>query len=250
MLKRSFDSGCIRLLMAVFCSAFMIAPIAAAQEGESDAPAPKHFLKDGAWALQFHLGSAFSRRGYEGIVISAKYHLTKGSAVRLGIDINGDIHFGGHTSHRGTAPDDTLYSSSRDNMNREGINLISEYIKYTQIDPQLHFFLGTGPTFGFWHRKSKSNDWRTYPPEPERHTYISKEYNWSLGISGVLGVEWFPKKRISLLAEYGVSFEYLYLLRKSEYIGDPRVKYNKSRYRSNYFMLNLLEAKIGIAVYL
>jgi len=250
MSKSLFKSGCINVLSAVFCFAIITAQIATAQEGESGAPPPKHSLKDGAWALQFQLGSAFSRRGYEGIVFSAKYHLTKRSAIRLGIDINGHIHFGGHTSHHGIPPDDTLYTSSRDNMNLEGINLKSEYLKYTQIDPKLHFFLGTGPTFGFSHRKSKRNDCRTYPPEPKRPRYISEEYNWSLGISALLGAEWFPSKRISFIAEYGVSFDYTYAIRKSEYTTDERVNFNRSRYHMNYFTLDLLAAKIGIAVYL
>ncbi len=250
MPKSLFNSGCITVLIAVFCFAIMIAPIATAQEGESDAPAPKHSLKDGAWALQFQLGSALSPRGYESMVISAKYHLTNRSAIRLGFDINGDIYFGGHTSHRGAPPDDTLYSSSRDNINRQGINLKSEYLKYTQIDPQLHFFLGAGPTFGFSHYKSKRNDRRTYPPEPKGPRYISEDYNWSLGISALLGAEWFPSKRISFIAEYGVSFDYTYALRKSEYTTDEGVYFNRSRFHMNYFSLDLLAAKIGIAVYL
>lgn len=251
MSKSLLKSRCITVLIAVFCFATMVTSIATAQEAESDAPAPKHSLKDGAWALQFSLGSAFSLRGYDGIVISAKYHLTKGSAIRLGIDINGDIYFGGRTSHSGTLPDDTLYSSSRDNINREGIKLISEYIKYTRIDPQLHFFLGTGPTFGFWHSKSKSADRRTYPIDPRSHVFISEEYNWSFGISGLLGAEWFPTKRISFMAEYGVSFDYRYAMRKSEYsTTEERAKLNRSRYHMNYFRLDLLRAKIGIAVYL
>ncbi len=250
MSKSLFKSGCLRVITAAFCFAIMIAPIATAQKGESDTPAPKHSLKDGAWALQFQLGSALSRRGYDGIIISAKYHLTKGSAIRLGIDINGDIQFGGHTSHYGIPPDDTLYTSSRNNMNREGINLLSEYVKYTQIDPQLHFFLGAGPTFGFSHYKSERNDRRTYPPEPKRPRYISEEYNWSLGISALLGAEWFPTKRISFMAEYGVSFDYAYAIRKSEYTTDEGVKFDRSRYHMNYFTLDLLSAKIGIAVYL
>jgi hypothetical protein len=250
MSKILFKSGCIKVLIAVFCFAIMTVPNASAQEEESDAPAPKHSLKDGAWALQFQLGSALSRRGYDGIAFSAKYHLTKESAIRLGIDINGHIHFGRHTSHRGIPPDDTLYTSSRDNMNLEGINLKSEYLKYTQIDPKLHFFLGTGPTLGFLHRKSKRNDWRTYPPEPKRPRYISEEYNWSLGISALLGAEWFPTKRISFMAEYGVSFDYTYAIRKSEYTTDEGVNFNRSRYHMNYFALDLLRAKIGIAVYL
>lgn len=245
-----FKSCCNRVITAVFCLAIMIAPIAAAQQGESETPTRKHSLKDGTWALQLQLGSALSRRGYERVVFSAKYHLTKRSAIRLGIDINGNIHFGGHTSHYGMPPDDTLYTSSRNNMNLEGINLKSEYLKYTQIDPQLHFFLGTGPIFGFSHRKSERNDRRTYPTEPKRPRYISEEYNWSLGISALLGVEWFPTKRISFMAEYGVSFDYAYAIRKSEYTTDEGVKFDRSRYHMNYFTLDLLAAKIGIAVYL
>ena len=250
MPKSLFKARCITVLIAVFCFAILVARSATAQEGEPDAPAPKHSLKDGAWALQFQLGSALSRRGYDDIVISAKYHLTKGSAIRLGIDINGDIQFGGHTGHYGIPPDDTLYTSSRNNTNLEGINLKSEYIKYTQIDSQLHFFLGTGPTFGFSHRKSTRNDTRTYPPEPKRPRYISEQYNWSLGISALLGAEWFPTKRISFMAEYGVSFDYTYAIRKSEYTTNEGVRFDQSRYHTNYFTLDLLAAKIGIAVYL
>ncbi len=249
MSKSLYNSGCITVLIAVIYFATMVVPIASAQEGESDVPAPKHSLKDGAWALQFQLGSAFSRRGYDGIVISAKYHLSKGSAIRLGIDINGDINFGGNTTHRGTPPDDTLYTSSRNTMNVEGIELISEYIKYTQIDPKLHFFLGTGPTFGFSYFKSKREVWFTYLPEPKRRTYTSNVYNWSLGISGVLGAEWFPTKRISFIAEYGVSFDYRYQIRKSEVIGDAPPESIRNRDHVNYFALDLLAAKIGIAVY-
>lgn len=250
MSKSLYNSGCINVLIAVFCFAILSAPIATAQQGESDASAPKHSLKDGAWALQFHLGSAFSSRGYDGIVISAKYHLTKRSAIRLGIDINGDIQFGSYTSHYGIPPDDTLYTSSRNNTNLEGITLKSEYIKYTQIDSRLHFFLGTGPTFGFSHRKSERNYRRTYSPEPKRPRYISEEYYWSLGISALLGVEWFPTKRISFMAEYGVSFDYAYSIRKSEYTTDEGVRFDQSRNHMNYFTLDLLRAKIGIAVYL
>ncbi len=249
MSKSLFKARCITVLIAVFYSAIMTASIATAQEGESDAPAPEHSLKDGVWALQFQLGSALSRRGYESMVISAKYHLTNRSAIRLGFDISGYIQFGGHTGHRGMPPDDTLYSSSRDNINRERINLLSEYVKYTQIDPKLHFFLGAGPTFGFSHYKSDRNDRRTYPPEPKGPRSTSEDYNWSLGISALLGAEWFPSKRISFIAEYGVSFDYTYALRKSEYTTDEGVYFNRSRSHTNNYSMNLLAAKIGLAVY-
>jgi hypothetical protein len=249
MSKSLFNSGCTTMLIAVFCFAIMIASIASAQEGESDAPAPKHSLKDGAWALQFQLGSAFSQRSYDDVVIFAKYHLSDKGAIRLGIDIDGDRDFGTLSSHRGKPPDDTLYSSSRHNMNRQGVNLISEYIKYTQIDPQLHFFLGAGPTFGFFRSKWEDNQRATYPPIPRSSIRKWEQYDWSVGISGVLGAEWFPTKRIGVIAEYGVSFDYRYQMRKSEIIGDSPTKSSRYREHMNYFSLDLLAAKIGIAVY-
>lgn len=237
MLKRLFDSGSIRVLMPILCFAFMVAAIAAAQEGGSETTARKHSLKDGAWALQFQLGSAFSRRGYEDVILSAKHHLSDAVALKFGLGLEGSLSFGNRDYE------------DRFDEDRESIMIESGLIFYKSPGFGPYIFLGAGPFLSFSRYYHKSEDTRYYDGEFRRYYSISDLKTFSFGVSGVLGAEWFATEVISLTAEYGCSFEYEFRATRSEFTNLKFDQVITNKYHENTFGLDLKRVLMGLSVY-
>lgn len=243
----SFQPNIAKCLVIAICCVCIVAPITSAQEGNSEAGSRAHSLKDGAWALQFQFGSAFSSRGYEDIVISGKYHLSDGTAIRIGIDLDGSVRFG--NSNRYFPKGDSLRDTNEFDYDRFGFDLLSEYILYSQPISNIHIFYGAGPLVKFYRDFRKDSylnyingEYRT----SERETVLN---NWSFGVSAVLGAEWFATKRISLIAEYGAEFEYSYITRETKTSDSDEGEYSEFKFHENAFDLDLKRVKMGIAIY-
>lgn len=235
--------------MIIAILTFLLSIPVFAQENENQPQKSENSLKGGAWALQFQLGSAFSRRSSQGFAVCGKYHLSESKAVRVGFDLGGSFSFGKNVNRGGDVPDDTLRSYNNNDYSLQDIDMTLEYLSYKSIRDDISVFWGTGPIFGFRHSKSSVIGGWYYGQEFRTFTNTNEYYSWGFGISTVLGAEWFPTKRISIVAEYGASFKYSYVLRKTVRTNKNLDEIDRIRYHNNYFSANLLSSRMGIAVY-
>jgi hypothetical protein len=75
--------------------------------------------------------------------------------------------------------------------------------------------------------------------------------SWSAGLSAVMGVEWFLRKNLSLLAEYGTLIKYTHNKRTTTFINnDPlRSQITQEEVVSKRFAINDQAVKFGISLY-
>ncbi len=250
MRTRRFPAALGVILPIIVLSLLLPLEMAAAQKSDTEAPSPKHSLRDGAWALQFGL-PAFSRGGYNDPELSIKYHLSDRGALRIGMEIEGVISFGNSDNYRGEDEPDSMINYTEFDTDRQGFRLDLQYTSYGPSTSNLHLFWGAGPLIDFFRGKEKSES-VSYGYYGQRRTSV--EYNstqWAFGLSGAIGAEWFLSTRVSLVAEYGISLEYRYYTRESNAVSYYyEESYSRNKYHNNSFDLDLRESKIALSVYL
>ncbi|MCP4580628.1 MAG: hypothetical protein GY839_03365 [candidate division Zixibacteria bacterium] len=192
--------------------------------GASSALGQDKGFQDGSKALQFRVMSDFSLSSFEGAAFSGKWHLSDSRALRLGLDLSGS--FGTNTNDRYIERDHGYYTShsweiAETDSNYQSIDINTHYIFYMTPKKGIALYLGTGPSIGFASTKteSESND-STFNDYEEGsgtdtsfvESYASKRNNkqWRLGISNIIGVEWFFSESMSFVAEYGVAIRYVW----------------------------------------
>lgn len=208
-----------------------------AQTEESKA---NNSLKDGAWALQFQIGSNFTLNSFQGAVISAKRHYSDCIAVRVGV--SGSLEFG--NSKYNLSDTTRTMALGENSFNTQSISLVGQYLVYPSPDARINVFFGGGPVFTFSRRynDSKSISLEHY------QVFISK--GWGVGGVGVFGVEWFASMEFSLHAEYDVSLQYFWDRGSSEYRltqGDRVLQTQENTSKSWRFYAN--SVKFGLSVY-
>lgn len=175
-------------------------------------------LKKSKFALQMQMSGLLNLRPFQGNVLSGKYHISDQSAIRLGFSISNSYSF---------------YNVEVDEEQGKGqsfsFELNAQYIQYIKTEDDIAVFLGCGPSY----------DKQLY----SAYSSSLRQNNWSLGIDGIIGVEWFFKRNMSLSAEYGLELNYSET-RSSDY-NDPRGNIHKSIGTSSQNMF-----KIGISVYI
>ncbi len=201
-------------------------------------------LTDGAWALQFQIGSNFDLRSFEGTTISLKKFTGRSSAWRTGLSFSlrtQDDDLSGYI--------DTTISPVRtvDN-NTFSIDAVIQRIFYTAPRSKTAFFFGVGPTGGYRHGKLSQ---RTDYTDGRFTSSERKENSWSVGLSTVMGVEWFLRRNLSLLAEYGMVIDYTHNKRTT-----TNVTYDLVRTRvsvdetvSKVFAFDDQAVKLGVSLY-
>lgn len=175
-------------------------------------------LKKAKFALQVQMSGLLNLRPFQGNVLSGKYHISDLSAVRLGFSISNSNRF---------------YNVEVDEELGKGqsfsFELNAQYIQYIKTEDDIAVFLGCGPSYN----KELFSSYST----------SSRQNAWSLGIGGVLGVEWFFKRNMSLEVEYGLKLYYTEN-RSSDY-KDGRGNIHKSIGTSSEDMF-----KVGLSVYI
>jgi len=153
------------------------------------------------WAMQFEIERDFDLSSFEGATLSLKRITSPGKAWRIGLDLNA----GTDNREQTDIYEDTLTSTNEIDSDRYAMTL--SIFRVFEADPaaKLKFFWGFGPFGG--HSFSKSNT-RTVNTTGDSAGNLSKSRTWRVGISGIMGVEWFFSKNMSLLAEYGSSLDY------------------------------------------
>jgi opacity protein-like surface antigen len=157
-------------------------------------------LRDGAWAVQFGIGDNFRLTNFQGSSFAIKRHVAERNAVR----VIADVGFG--TSN--TDSDEASGTSRRevDNDFASGdLNVLFQ--RYINPDDDVAIYWGAGPIVGFeWSDDVIRN---VQILSGEAATSEREDRDFSIGLAGVLGAEFFVIERISLHAEYTVSSRYI-----------------------------------------
>ncbi len=199
-------------------------------------------LKKCAWAMQFEIGDKIDLSSFQGTTISIKKHYSDKTAFRLGLTAHVEISNSDGTS----SVEDDPTNNSEDNHRSYNLAIVIQRIHYPRPHASANFFWGLGPRADFHYSKE------TYQDNPVDGGAIQsnerKLTGWSLGLSGVLGVEWFAEPNVSILAEYGSSA--LYGNGKSTrtftYVPGVREVYEDS---SGSFNFESSSVRFGLSVY-
>ena len=152
----------------------------------------------GDWALQFQITDDFKLNQFQGSIISAKYHSSEQNAWRVGLGLD----FRSSTEEREDSFEGVPVSSGSSESSLQSVQLGFQYVRYVNPEAKVQFLFGGGP-FGMW--TSSSLDQFDEAGEP---VATSGTDLWEIGLSGLVGVEWFVASRIGLHAEYGFQFGY------------------------------------------
>jgi hypothetical protein len=164
-------------------------------EAQPDSTGKDNLLSEGTWSLQFGVSGYLTLTSFKGTIVSAKYHLSPTSAIR--VSISGDLS---HNSDAAGVADPSI-------NDRESFQVTLAYLLYSKVHEHVYFFWGGGPLVGLD---------RTYEERPlsgqDFKTVTTRAYpRWSMGGSVVAGVEWFATTWLSLHSEYGVSATYSWM---------------------------------------
>jgi opacity protein-like surface antigen len=175
-------------------------------------------LKEGKFALQFRLDGSFTLKAFQGSSFSAKYHTSDFFAVRTGVMISNYSQI--YNKYNGI---DTSTSNSLE------VEFISELIYYLKVVDDIALFTGGGLSYSTYRNENQNND----------------NTDWAIGLSGIIGMEWFVKKNISLSAEYNLQLKYA----DSNHEGYISGKWTQIHYTS-FYVSSYNQFKIGVSLYL
>lgn len=194
---------------ALLVAALLALPLslAGAAHAQSDAPSDTASaerppaLQSGGWALQFRttgLDDALS--GLQGTFVSARYHLSRTSALRLGVSIDASSQ---DVEQRRTPPAGPTETDREEDQSDQDYGLSGEYVHYYSPAENFFLFTGVGPHLGYTHLDVTTTSFfegtAVTENRQERTTY-------RIGIGGGAGIEWYVHPNISLSAEYRFQF--------------------------------------------
>lgn len=152
------------------------------------------------WSAQFDIGTYINTSSFESYSISVKKHLTTQSALRLGIGYNNTHSSGndvfGNLNTLTTLPSENKY---------ERIYVAADFLFYPNPRSIMKMFFGGGPTYKFQKNKYNTNDVYYYTNGISEDISSHDSQSWGAGINALFGVEWFPFRNISLIAEYNAN---------------------------------------------
>lgn len=185
-------------------------------------------LDSGSWALQFRVTENFTLQSFEEGNFSVKRHFSAKSALRLGLGFN--------------------VSSQNDNNNSEaeyaggGFELSAVYQRYINPESRANLYWGLGPLVDYSSSSSENradaNNWTK-----------NESSNTLAGVLGVVGIEWFATREISLHAEYRGTTGYSRLWSKAERKTEGEEVQNSEKKRDRWFLGGGGTVLFGISVY-
>jgi hypothetical protein len=136
----------------------------------------------------------FTLSNFSGSIISLKRHHSARSAFRAGFSLS--LSSGSSE----TDPSDTSLPVEIDNDD-VGLLVDLQYVRYSNPAGRLSPYWAIGPRVGYAKQNLKS---ATGDDQVERY----ERRQWTVGVIGSLGAEWFPVRFIGLHAEYGLTLTY------------------------------------------
>ena len=173
-------------------------------------------LKDGTWALDFGIAGNFTLTSFQGSTFGALYRISEKNAIRGGITINGSTN-DGTTSNSGSIADTSDGSAPGSNSTKSAtVSFVVQYLWYMNPNSPVHFFTGLGPLVSYSYSKYSTDNPYLYSLNNNgsnqgywvNDAYGSSSTQWGAGGSGVVGVEWFACRWLSLHADYSESIQY------------------------------------------
>jgi hypothetical protein len=239
-------------LSAVFFSLalfLLICPLSNAQQVEPSKKARPNSLQKGAWSLQFELDNNFRPRTFEGSILNIKRQYSERTAVRLGVSISIDVSDeDGDAIYVYPNRADRTRQTDRE-YNNSSYDLLLHYLFYPLPKSDMHLFLGVGPHFRFAYLSNASVISEVDELNSVRTTSRIHNSTWNLGTSGVIGVEWFLRHNVSLLAEYGIFLDYRWENRENSSSRYPGEQISDEDYSLHGFGVRGRPVKFGISVY-
>lgn len=179
----------MKLNKFIFSFLFVFMFFATSQTQIKDTNEAKNSLQKGKFALMFGVVD-LNLIAVDGAFISIKYHITDHISLRAGL-------FGKYSckeyDHK------TLTSTAKNKENKQEFLTIVYFTYYPKPKADINAYFGLGPYY-LWKR------------DYEKSTYSDPKYNsescsreWGLGVNGIIGVEWFVTKSISLFGDYSFS---------------------------------------------
>lgn len=243
--------------VALFMSAFLIlfSSICFGQEDTASTAgsSSENPLRAGAKALQFQILEDFRLGSFDGSVISLKTQRSARTAIRIGVTISGHLRNGDYDTDDQTSS--TRNSFEDEDENGMAVTLNIQRLTYRTSYKDANLFWGIGPTFTYWRLKSDDSTitYQGSAAHVEGHT--QRSYSLSGGITGLVGVEWFMSKSLSLTAEYGLVVKYEYLstertvVDRDIYNGSVLENTHNDRAISREFGVSSLPVRFGVSVY-
>lgn len=197
-------------------------------------------------AFQYETGYNFAGRSFIPIVFSLKYHLSDKTALRLGVGLNpGEGGFG-----RMHMNDNQINHEPFDHhgIDPEHYNFTLNYMLYPAPKADINLFFGLGPRFGFGSEHFGNPGYRPEYME-NNNPQTPGNSSWSIGLSGVIGAEWFVSRSISLFTEYDAAFSY----RQRDYwevdLSVPPGPNSMKENESSEYLFTDLSARLGFSIY-
>jgi len=220
--------------------------VACGQEQTEDTR--RNSLEAGAWAIQFQITEEIGLKPFNGMMISLKRHLSEGSAVRLGVNLN--LNYDDTEWTDENTPADTLryVSRSTQKQNGQSVELDLMYMGYPNVRAPVNFFWGTGPLIEYSRGHRESERVATALTETFTQTDESSSHSWEAGVLGAAGIEWFATKAISFHAEYRAraSYRTSEVEQSSMYDSESHVSTTADRTSWQFSAVNVI---LGLSVY-
>mgnify|MGYP001432931219 CR=1 FL=1 len=195
------------------------------------------------YALQFGISSNFTLSSFQGSTISAKYHFNNNSALRLGVTLSQS-----EIDQKFTATNeypDTLYNSfDNDYSSSQQIYISLHYIRYLKTYNSIAMYYGGGINYFTAPRNIESSS-----SNQSREASTINYTNFGVGISALIGVEWFVRSNMGITAEYGLGYEYS--IYEKEEIYYDNLHDNIFRYKTDRTNHNFTPSvvRFGLSVY-
>ena len=218
-------------LMAGLLS-LVIGTIGLPSSGICDETSEINSLYDGSWSVQFRINSNFTLATFEGSVLSLKKHYSDHSAVRVGVSYQ---FFDSHDVNAISTPD-TAFVADADRITHN-VFVDLQYLYYKKPDSKISLYMGAGPSVGY----AKNRDTRTVQSEVS----YREAKRWSFGVTGILGVEWFPTEGVGIHAEYGVQA----LFSSSKYVIEVESASQVSNRETDSWRVSGRNVLFGLSVY-
>lgn len=169
--------------IVVVCALFSLSASRAWAQDDSHGPVPD------TWALQFALAPNADIESFSGSALSVQRQFSATRALRLGVALNGRFE---------SFEADNGGSSREQDRDVQSYELQSAYLAYLGGGNDIHAYAGAGPFLRYQQNERSA----------ESGTQEQEQETVAVGALGLLGVEWFVRSNLSLLAEYRIDLEY------------------------------------------
>jgi hypothetical protein len=230
-------AGFVSLAVA---SASILIPINGAAEEIAEDERPNS-LRPGSWAVQFEITDELGLIPFDDMIVSLKRHLTRSTALRLG------MHFGfsyrDETREYEASGAPVATSDRTSEQNTQSLLLKPAWIHYFNPGSTFNLFAGTGPLFSYSRTRSET--------KYANHDLDSYQRVWGIGLFGIGGAEWFITKTISLHMEYCLSgaFYRRYQEESRTYFSEDDYDYDRQVMRGDEWRFDGVDVMLGLSFY-